>query len=736
MERLNTRIRGGGTNVWIALAAIVGIFALVLSTLVVASPTASAQDAAEIQSEASENSGVTTAAESDDESGLEADASTAVDEGETPSASDAPSAVNPTVAPSDDEALVPETLGEQAFSLRAPNDRIDVNVTKIEGVPEADQQLVVGQKARVEGTWDASKADPQPGDSFTVGFPSQLKIPAGASFPLVSEDSETYGTCTVNSDNSFTCVLNDSVTGKDDVKGTWFIEATATEYTNAENLDFTVPGDKVTVPLPGDGGGISDGTKLDFKKQGAVQPDESSIRWTVDIPGSMLAALETPNDGNVTLRDKLPEGLKVCEPIRDSKLSVGRAGFQEIPDGLTLEPGATGQIQIGVNANEPFKNDQIYRVEYTTCTTNGGVLTQGKYENQFFVGDEYESGIVGYDGFKPLELNKSGSVLDSLDGVNWTINIPGSAVNEDGTVDLSDNLGGDQKICTGGVNLRVQVAPDLIVYPNSDRKYEDVPNVSGVSGLGTEGGSTFSTKITGLTKDAALVYKVTYKTCLDAIPDRETEYSNSATVNNNPVSDTTNAPNPQARKDGVLNKKPVKIGDVEYPAGTTQSWTVTIPGYELETADKQPGEKISATDVIDSTAGVCGESGDLKDRLNLKVLGQGVGNYADNVDLTDKTEVTPGEGNSFSLVTQKADEKDFSRARNYVISYTTCTSSGGQDAQGTEYGNVFNYGKEIPKKTVKQDWNAGGTASGVSKGSFSLLKGNTTGLARKSWTDS
>lgn len=44
MERLNTRIRGGGTNVWIALAAIVGIFALVLSTLVVASPTASAQE--------------------------------------------------------------------------------------------------------------------------------------------------------------------------------------------------------------------------------------------------------------------------------------------------------------------------------------------------------------------------------------------------------------------------------------------------------------------------------------------------------------------------------------------------------------------------------------------------------------------------------------------------------------------------------------------------------------------
>lgn len=714
MEGLNTRLRGGGTHVWIALAAIVGIFALVLSTLVVASPTASAQE-------------TTAESYSDNSDSLQDDTATDKTEPDESTASEVPSdSETPAAAPSEEDAPTSDGQPELLPRILAANESIEVNVTSIEGVPNAGEQLEVGEKAKVTGTWDATNANPKPGDSFTVGFPEQLKIPAGSTFSLFSEDNESYGLCTVSADNSFTCVLNDNVTGKDDVSGTWFVEATATEYTDAETLDFTVPGGKVTVPLPGDNGGISDGTELDFKKQGAVQPDQSSIRWTVDIPGSMLAALETPNDGSVSLNDQLPAGLQVCDPNRDPKLSVGRTEFQEIDNGLSLTPGATGKIGVGIEAGAPFQNDQIYRVEYTTCTTNKGVLTKGEYKNQFFVGDESQSGTVGYDGFKPLELNKSGSVLNGLDGIEWTINIPGNAVNEDGTVNLSDTLGGDQKICEGGVNLKVQQATDLIVWPATQRVYTDAENVGGVNGLGTEGGNAFSTTITGLKHNDALVYKVTYKTCLDAIPDRGTPYSNSATVNNNPVSDKTNAPNPQARKDGVLNKKPVTIGDVEYPAGTTQTWTVTIPGYELETTEGQPSKEINATDVIDSTAGVCGETGDLKDRLNLKVLGKGVGKYAPDVDLTDKTEVTPGEGNSFSLVTQRADEKDFSRARNYVISYTTCTSSGGQDSQGTEYGNVFNYGKEILKKTVKQDWNAGGTASGVSKGSFSLLKGNTT----------
>src|SRR5699024_6338590 len=103
------------------------------------------------------------------------------------------------------------------------------------------------------------------------------------------EPGITIGECVVNADSSFTCTLNEEVAGKDEVQGTWWIEATATQYTDADSIEFAIPGDVVTVPLPGDGGGIDDGTgPMVTKKTGEVLEDHASIRWTVDIAGPLL----------------------------------------------------------------------------------------------------------------------------------------------------------------------------------------------------------------------------------------------------------------------------------------------------------------------------------------------------------------------------------------------------------------------------------------------------------------
>ncbi|APT85957.1 Ig-like domain-containing protein [Corynebacterium flavescens] len=465
MERLNTRIRGGGTNVWIALAAIVGIFALVLSTLVVASPTASAQ-------EDDSQPAVTTDLGTESDVDTTSDVETSTEEIEPVDSAEEAPAQEPTAGDL-------EGLSEPLAGVMAVNPAIKVDVTKISGVPDPGQQLEVGKPARVEGTWDATNANPKGGDSFSVGFPQQLKIPAGQSFDLVATGEhaeEVFGKCDVADNNTFTCVLNDNVNGLDEVKGSWFIQATAVERTTEETLSFNVPGGEVVVDLPGEGG-IDDGATLELKKSGELQPDKASLKWTVEIPGNMLTPLDTENTGKVILSDKLPNGTKLCEN-RPTKLSYGRGSgkFTEIKEGVKLTASdANGtDVDVALDAKGAFKSDQTYRIEYTICSTDGQPLKKGEYKNTFFVDDENQiSGEVGVEEWTPpTKPVKTGTITKDLKKINWKVKVPQSVAGSNPvTVDFKDKLDGPQKFCESPVALTVFQYKELPEW--NDSKFDN-----------------------------------------------------------------------------------------------------------------------------------------------------------------------------------------------------------------------------------------------------------------------
>lgn len=712
------------------VAALIGIIALVLTAAVTVAPRAGAQESEDPTSAAQDrgydSSDLTNVTGLDDES--------TTDENGFTVTGDDTEADNEVVEGAESE--VPEADSSETAAPRAgpqADDNIVVDVISIENVPNPGEQLKVGEKAEVSGTWTAPNGASK-GDTFTVGFPAELRMPAGMTFALIGDGEfagQTVGTCAVSGENTFTCTLTAEFNGLDEVGGTWFIEATASKFTAEENVDFTVPmGGTVTVPLPGDNGGISDGQSYELSKSAKVNPDKSSIKWTVQIPGSMLSALDPDGTGKVTLQDKLPDGLRVCSPSR-AKLEHGRANLTEIPGGLALEEKATGTVPVTIDAGAAFNDNERYVLTYNTCTTDGSLLEAGKeYENSFIVdGQHTATGIGKGEPWAPQELAKSGSVVNSLDKVNWTVTIPGDMVNQDGSVEFSDEFTGDTFICDGGVNLTVEKSTDRIQYPNTGRTWDTVA-AGGTGPLGSKGDKSFSTKLTGLTKDEDAVYRVTYQTCLDKIPDRGQKFKNSATVNGNPVATTSNAPSPSSSKKGSFNTEPVTVDGVEYPAGTTQTWTVNLSGYDLETKLEdgtfEPAKVLEASDVFSDTMAVCSDNTDLVSALGMTVKSTGVGNYGTaGMDLTENTTVTRTD-NGFSLKTTPGDEKDFSRARNYTITYTTCTASGGQDAAGTRYENTVTVnGKEF-ESHVDMNWNAGGTGTGVSRGSFSLVKSATT----------
>src|SRR5699024_12090487 len=91
------------------------------------------------------------------------------------------------------KALMPAKAAESAprKSTRAEGDgSIEVTVDKItnSSVSDPETQLQVGQKARVEGSWKATSTL-SGGETFSVGFPSELKIPAGFSFDMAADGS-------------------------------------------------------------------------------------------------------------------------------------------------------------------------------------------------------------------------------------------------------------------------------------------------------------------------------------------------------------------------------------------------------------------------------------------------------------------------------------------------------------------------------------------------------------------
>lgn len=638
----------------------------------------------------------------------------------------------------------------RSISPLAAGDDISVTVDSILKTPALDPvtQLQVGDKARVEGTWDASHLAVTGGETFNVGFPAELSIPAGFSFNMVAnnidgiDDGTVIGNCVVNADNSFTCELNDTVAGKEDVKGSWWIEAGAVRYTNAEELSFKIPGNTITVPLPGNGGGIDDGSgPLETKKSGAVLADKKSIKWTVDIAGPLLAPLAVGKV--VTLEDTLSEALKLCEPSRASqfKLSAGRPG-QLSPAGdlvITANPADAQKLAVTLNLAEEFRTDYIYRIEYITCATDGNLLQavaadDDTYANAIVIGDKtYEGGIGKYDGWKPQVLGKTGGLLggkDRFQKARWNITENGAKLVGLDEITITDTFGPNQEVCEGGLSISVREYSHLPVWNEESGRF-DTPSVNVTNQftgttIGAKGDTSFSAtlkSVDGFEFKENAYYSFTYDNCLTTgkIPDAGSKFENKAVFNGAEIKGSANAPGTVEKKSGKLNTSAKDVAGVSQPAGTTLDWTITVSGQKFEDQ-----EELVITDEFSDTMAVCAVPGKtLKEQLNFKLMAVDfVGNGGlTSIDLTAATEVSlDGRTLAFTLDKDAFGGVHFSRDYNYELTYTLCTSSGGLDAQGTTYKNKATATGNEMSQTATQNWNGGADGSGVSRGSFSLLK--------------
>lgn len=614
----------------------------------------------------------------------------------------------------------------------------EIKLTDAAGAP-LTEQLTVGDTFLINGSWDAQNADPQPGETFTIGLPDEFKfVLGGPEIALKGTDpvtgaAETWATCVpANDTGDLTCTFADIVAERTLIHGEFTFEVEAAGPTDLKEVEFDLNGTPGIVELPGDGG-IDDGIDLpsEVSKSGAMNKDNWSMTWTIDIPGGSLVAA----GGDVAhITDTLGSGHVLCDPIGLTVQTVRGDTVVDVSDLAAITSGAPGDSSFAFDLTKPgsgFDKDVTYRVKYQTCTADGTIDPENTvYTNSAEIEGWGDAGKgIGTVTNRPWHqsVSKTGSVLGGADRngkIAWTVTIPGSEIKDTSSFTFADTLGAGHQLTAdtiSGLRVHQQYGPSGTL--NSDITNKLVQSEK--SSTNDSFGMTFTLNDGTKFQDSDWRYIITYVTQLTStdLPEGGALYSNAASVNGKVTAGEATVPKRKYEKVGKLNDKSKTLDGVEHAAFTTLDWSVTIPGEKLDGMGI-----LDLTDVLGDTHTVCA-AGDptqgLAAQLGLSVrvsdqIKDG-GKTPAQTDLTDVTTVTQN-GQTVTFKTDLPGDEKFSRDYQYVVSYTTCTASGGMDARGTEYTNSIK-GSGIDRQGVtSMNYSGSGTGTGVAKGSVGVAK--------------
>ena len=165
-------------------------------------------------------------------------------------------------------------------------------------IPGAGAQVEDPVRMYVE--WDASDANPQPGDSFTVGLPTTgAALPditnyyrfreVGRSDPLMFKEAQV-GECVTAAD-VMTCTFNQAVAAQSNVKGTMNQMLMAQKETPLTKLPFNANGVETQVPNPNDEPIVERlwTEKNVGKYANSLKRDSTQINWHITGSGRRLS---------------------------------------------------------------------------------------------------------------------------------------------------------------------------------------------------------------------------------------------------------------------------------------------------------------------------------------------------------------------------------------------------------------------------------------------------------------
>ncbi len=326
-------------------------------------------------------------------------------------------------------ALVAAFLVAPQVANAANNPHIKVTLDSLtpithSGEPIANPgQLYVGDWVLMKVTFDASSADPVPGDSFSVRLPAEF---ANVEFgrpgrevvkPLMFGGTEVGG-CLLEQ-RVFTCTFNDSIVGQERVIGGLSARLSATNNNDDGTATFEFNGVETEVPIPGNGTIATRTTSFQVngragKGATGVGPTSTGVTWVIGVGGGWLAA-NLPGQTEFTIIDTLPNTLlkmhsnrRLITLSRSNPALNGQSRPVAYADGTALVEGYGISVEaspdgmthrIKVKLPMEVTDQENYSISFPTVLTDGGTLARGwTYTNNFSVEgvDQTFTGFKGY----------------------------------------------------------------------------------------------------------------------------------------------------------------------------------------------------------------------------------------------------------------------------------------------------------------------------------------------------
>ena len=231
-----------------------------------------------------------------------------------------------------------------------------------EAIPAPGRQLHKGDWFYLNVDFDATRANPKPGQSFAIDLPEPFVNRDGGNSrgdvikPLEYTDSQgatvKAGECKVDR-SRITCTFSDAIEGKLDVSGKIQAQLLALGAIDKTSSVLTINGKEYAVAHPWNEDitlrpavQFKPSTRLAKSAKG-VGTNSTWINWHVLLGGSWLKA-DHPNGGPVTATDVIQDGLEVPDPATIKLVEV-QAG----PDG-------TGETERVVATANPAATDLVW----------------------------------------------------------------------------------------------------------------------------------------------------------------------------------------------------------------------------------------------------------------------------------------------------------------------------------------------------------------------------------------
>lgn len=358
-------------------------------------------------------------------------------------------------------ALVAGLTGVPLSAQAAQNTLITTTIDSFTRITQTGEpitspgQLNVGDYVQLQISFDATNADPVPGDSFSVELPEQFTNiefgrPGRDIIKPFMFNGIQVGDCLIEQ-RKFTCTFNDAIIGKKDIRGAISARLVAVATTDDTQVPFVLNSVETLLTIPGTGGIGRRETRFQPNNRlskGATGLGRASqgVTWNLNVGGAWLA-VNKAGETTFTIVDTLPNNLlkatsnlgsivlyRATPATNGAAQVVARADGTVAVEGYKLEyfPDPDGMTyRFKITVPQEFSDQENYQLIFPTVLTAGGTIDTGwNYTNQFTIEDtnamvhgekgyveSFEATVVYEQGFGIFQLTKtasgSGTLADS-----------------------------------------------------------------------------------------------------------------------------------------------------------------------------------------------------------------------------------------------------------------------------------------------------------------------------------